>query len=371
MNELIVPNYQRGIADVTRDIRVKTAEFLRVAIEIGRLLFEAKAMVEPGGWGRYIEEELSFSHSWANNYMSLYKEYGGDQMSLFGDPEKYMNLRPTQALELLRLPAAERDAFMEANDVESMSARQLKAAIDELKETKADPQAAEADLEEACAEIDALKDAAVEKTARFEEARRDDEIRMKNLQAKVDAAEQAKKDAEESKRKIVKQYEENLDELDRAKAAEAKAKAALKKAQENPDIPESVMEQLRREADASAAEAATQEIRKKLSIAENALQESERARLEADAKAKDARDKLAAAQNAAKIQNPNLMAINVLGKQTIVTAWDTIRNHRVIAVEADPANAAPIDNFLVKVLCTQIKSVEGLWEKLQKAMSDG
>lgn len=371
MNELIVPNYQRGIADVTRDIRAKTGEFLRAAIEIGRLLFEAKAMVEAGGWSRYIEEELPFSHSWANNYMKLYTEFGSDQTSLFGDSQAYMNLRPTQALELLRLPAAERDAFMEANDVESMSARQLKAAIDELKETKADLQAAESDLEEARAEVESLKDAAVEKTVRFEEARRDDEIKMKNLQAKADAAEQARKAAEESKQKIVKQYEENLDKLELAQAAEAKAKAALKKAQENPDIPESMMEQLRAEAEAKAAEEATGEIRKKLAIAENALLESERARLEADAKAKDARDKLAAAQNATKIQNPNLMAINVLGKQTIITAWNTIQGHRMKAVEADPANAVPIDSFLVKVLCSQIKSVDGLWEKLQEAMADG
>ena len=163
--------------------------------------------------------------------------------------------------------------------------------------------------------------------------------------------------AEESKQKIVKQYEENLDKLEQAQAAEAKAKAALKKAQENPNIPESVMEQLRTEAEAKAAEEATEEIRKKLSIAENALMESERARLEADAKAKDARDKLAAAQNSAKIQNPNLMAINVLGKQTIITAWNTIQGHRMKAVEADPANAAAIDAFLKKVLDAMSASV--------------
>jgi len=62
MSEL---TYKRGIADVTRDIRIKTGQFLMDAIEIGRLLFEAKSMVEPGSWGKYVEEELPFSHSWA------------------------------------------------------------------------------------------------------------------------------------------------------------------------------------------------------------------------------------------------------------------------------------------------------------------
>lgn len=340
MNELIVPNYQRGIEDVTRDIRVKTAEFLRSAIEIGRLLFEAKAMVEPGGWGKYIEEQLPFSQSWANNYMKLYSEFGSDQTSLFGDSQAYMNLRPSQALEIIRLPEGEREEFMQTHDVESMSSRQLKAAIDELKEAKADLQAAEADLEEARAQVMSLEG---------DKAESDEQIR--NLLAKVEAAEKARKDAEVAKQKAITSMEQTMDKLDRAKEAEAKAKNALKKARENPDIPESVMEQLRREAEASAAEAATVEIRKKLAVAENALQESERARLEADAKAKDAREKLAAAAGTQKMQNPDLMAINVLGKQ-ILSLWNTVQGHKKKAVAADPESEKAIDAFLQKVLST-------------------
>lgn len=346
MNELITPNYQRQIADVTRDIRAKTGEFLRAAIEIGRLLFEAKAMVEPGGWGKYIEEELPFSQSWANNYMKLYTEFGSDQTSLFGDSQTYMNLRPSQALEIIRLPEGEREEFMQTHDVESMSSRQLKAAIDELKEAKADLQAVEADLEEARAQITS-----------FEEAQEEDGKLIEDLKARAAAAEQAKKDAEEAKQKAITSMEQTMDKLDRAKEAEAKAKAALKKAQENPDIPESVMEQLRREAEASAAEAATEEIRKKLATAEAALQTAERSRMEAEAREKDARDKLAAAQTSAKIQNPDLMSINVLGKQ-VLSLWNTIHGHRMKAVEADPANAAPIDTFLKKVLGTMAQSME-------------
>lgn len=345
MNELIVPNYQRQLSAVTRDIRAKTGEFLRAAIEIGRLLFEAKAMVEPGGWSKYIEEELPFSHSWANNYMKLYTEFGSDQTSLFGDSQTYMNLRPSQALEIIRLPEGEREEFMETHDVESMSSRQLKAAIDELKEAKADLQAAEADLEEARAQITS-----------FEEAQEEDGKLIEDLKARVDAAEQARKDAEVAKQKAITSMEQTMDKLDRAKEAEAKAKNALKKAQENPDIPESVMEQLRREAEASAAEAATEEIRKKLATAETALQDANRAKMEAEAREKDARDKLAAAQNSAKIQNPDLMSINVLGKQ-ILSTWNTIKGHRMKAVEADPANAAAIDAFLKKVLDAMAASV--------------
>ena len=349
MNIELTPNYRRDIADVTRDIRAKTGEFLRAAIEIGRLLFEAKAMVEPGSWGKYIEEELPFSHSWANNYMKLYTAWGSDQTSLFGDPQAYMNLRPSQALELLRLPEGEREEFMANHDVESMSTRELNAIITELKATKADLQAAEADLEEARAEVESLKDAADEKTVRFEEARREDEAKMRGLQVKLAAAEQAKKDAEEAKKKIIAKMEENLDKLEKAQAAEQKAKSALKKAQENPEIPESMMEQLRREAEAKAAEEATAEIRKKLATAEAALQAAERARTDAEAREKDARDKLAAAAGAQKMQNPDLMAINVIGKQ-ILRLWATIKDHKRRAVGVDQKNEKPIDAFMQKVI---------------------
>lgn len=354
MSDMIVPNYQRQISDVTRDIRAKTGEFLRAAIEIGRLLFEAKAMVEPGGWSKYIEEELPFSHSWANNYMKLYTEFGSDQTSLFGDSQAFMNLRPSQALEIIRLPEGEREEFMETHDVENMSSRQLKAAIDELKEAKADLQAAQAELEETEAENNKLADEVTdlerENHLTIEKLNAANK-RITELKNSVDAAEQARKAAEESKQKIVKQYEENLDKLELAQAAEAKAKAALKKAQENPDIPESMMEQLRREAEAKAAEEATAEIRKKLAQAETALQEAERSRTDAEARAKDAQEKLAAAKNSAKIANPDLMSINVLGKQ-ILSIWNTIQGHKKKAVADDPANAAAIDAFLKKVLDT-------------------
>lgn len=59
MSELTIT---RTVADVTRDIRIKTGQFLMDAIDIGRLLFEAKAMVPAGQWSKYIEEELPFSH---------------------------------------------------------------------------------------------------------------------------------------------------------------------------------------------------------------------------------------------------------------------------------------------------------------------
>lgn len=52
-------------------------------IEIGRLLVEAKTMVEPKSWDKYIWDNFGYSTSSADNWMKLYREYGDNQESLF------------------------------------------------------------------------------------------------------------------------------------------------------------------------------------------------------------------------------------------------------------------------------------------------
>ncbi len=235
MSELTIVPHSRGLDDVTRDIRIQTGQFLRAAIEIGRLLFEAKDMVEPGGWGRYVEEELPFSHSWANNYMKLYKEYGSDQTSLFGDSQAFMNLRPTQALELLALPAEVREQFVQTHDVEDMSTRELhKEVQEELKKTQAKLRDAEQD-----------KLFLQQKVASLESTEGAWEAEIRKLKAKVETAGQIQKDTQKK-----------LDDMTaKAQAAEEKARESRKRLQElekDPEIPESVMAQLQQEAQAEA-----------------------------------------------------------------------------------------------------------------------
>lgn len=289
MNELEVLSYKRQIGDVTRDIRAKTCEFLRTAIEIGRLLFEAKAMVEPGGWSKYIEEELPFSHSWANNYMKLYKEYGSDQTSLFGgESQAFMNLSPTQALELLALPAEDREEFVETHDVEEMSTRQLRQAVQEqleqerqahegtkkaLEDAEEKARAANQDLLNLQQELAAMKshDSAWEETVKKQQKMLDD-LRAKERDSKL--------------------------ELSQARAREKEAQEALEKERENPDIPEAVMEKLRKEAEAEAARAAS-------------AQAEERAKA-AEATAREAQEKLALAEKQLKMASPDVAEYKTL-----------------------------------------------------------
>jgi len=49
---------------------------LTSAIEIGRRLQEAKALVKHGEWGKWLEESVSYSQKTAERLVKLYEEYG-------------------------------------------------------------------------------------------------------------------------------------------------------------------------------------------------------------------------------------------------------------------------------------------------------
>lgn len=330
MSEALV--YQRSIADVTLDIRRKTGEFLLTAIEIGRLLFEAKSMVEPGGWGKYIEEELPFSQSWANNYMKLYKEFGSDQTSLFGNSQTFLKLRPTQALELLQLPVEDREAFVESHDVENMSTRQFRSEVQaQLEEERSVREAAEAQLRDTEHRLlDAQQQLSAAKSTEGAWQQQIDKLTAekhlaetgeKNAMAKVEVLEKQLKDA----KKAVKQ-----------------ARADLKQAQEHPEVPENVLEELRAQAETEAAEKTEAELQKKLSEAAAALDKEA-------TKRKELERQLTEAQKRQQMADPNLMAVQALGTQMIALA-NSINGHRMKAIMQDQTMAKPIGGYLITVL---------------------
>ena len=323
----------RDLAMVTSDIQYAQRQGARQLasnlIEIGRLLVEAKTMVEPKSWDKYIWDNFGYSTSSADNWMKLYREYGDNQESLFDsftNSQTFGKLSYTQLLALTALPAEERSEFVENNDVENMSTRQLQQAIRERDEARKVAAAAENELAGVKAALD---------------------------KARYDAASNAEK-SESHALDMVKKLEKQLSD---AKAAETSAKEDLKKAKNNPDIPESIMERLRKEAEAKAAEQAAADVQKRLDAAQSKMQAAVKAKAAAEAAAKEAQDKLVAAQKAEKISNPDVMSINVLGKQ-LLTTWNTIKGHRIKAVAADPANAEPIRKFLQYVITQMTGDME-------------
>lgn len=121
------------IAAEINNIKRQTMKMLLYnSIEIGRCLVEAKACVPHGEWSNWLEKNVDYSQSTANNLMRIYEEYG--QTSLLGQNAKSQalgNLGYTQAIALLGVPREDREKFVKEHDIENMSTRELQKAIKE------------------------------------------------------------------------------------------------------------------------------------------------------------------------------------------------------------------------------------------------
>lgn len=118
--------------------------------EIGRRLVEVKSMIEPGEWLNYIRTQLRYEKSTAENYMRIYRKLCNPQMSLYApDSQTLEGLSYSQLIELTYVPEEDLVEFLEENDVENMSTRELKRAIRERDEEKQNREMAEAKLRDA------------------------------------------------------------------------------------------------------------------------------------------------------------------------------------------------------------------------------
>lgn len=205
MSDIIEIRPPEVIAAEINQIKRSTAQYVLLqSIEIGRLLCEAKQSVPFGDWGGWLEANCAYSQSNANNLMRIYKEYGEDAQLSFIETNKlelYGNLNRSQAVALLALPSEEREEFVRANDVESMSVSQLEEAI----------KAAKAETEEKLARAEAERDEIAEKLRTNEDVKFDAIKRandadkrsadmlaaQKKAEAAKDKAEKAKKAAED------------------------------------------------------------------------------------------------------------------------------------------------------------------------------
>ena len=135
------------VAAEIRQIKDQTRKLvLNNSIEIGKRLCEAKEMVPHGEWGTWLERNVDYKQSTANKLMKIYEQYGAAQGELWGasaKSETFTNLTYSKALALLAVPEEEREEFVEKNDVENMSTRELQAAIKERDEALAMAEKAE------------------------------------------------------------------------------------------------------------------------------------------------------------------------------------------------------------------------------------
>ena len=244
---------QRDIRTITAEIKVYVAQGMMAAIEIGRRLAEAKAMLPHGEWGAWLSEEVNISSSNAQIYMNVFKEYGDGQQSLYGNAGDQLAKIPnlTMAHELLAIKdQAERAEFIETHDLSEMSTRELKQAIRERDAARERAEQAEEELDRA------KKDA--------ENAEQD----TREMEKVLTAAQEAVKEAEMRR-------DAAMEDAEKAREKQNELKAQLKKLRENPEIPDDVMAAMRKDAETKATEELEKKWRDKEEKAKKQMQAAE------------------------------------------------------------------------------------------------
>ena len=240
-NELLAEEEAEKIACEINAIKRTTAQnVLASAIEIGRLLCEAKQRVSHGEWGAWLRDNVSYSVSNANNMMRLYRERERmQQVDLFGnnDINMFEGLTLSHAIALLDVPAEERREFIEENNVSEMSVRELQAAIRAKEEAEEREREALSEAEELKRQNEQMEEAIAEANEELfslktsAQGLKDDERKAleaelkakykaeadKKIEAAKKAAdkrlEEAKKQSDEAAKKVLSDFEKEKEEI--------------------------------------------------------------------------------------------------------------------------------------------------------------
>ena len=352
MNDIVTARDPEIIAAEINIIKKQVQQAVIFAsIEIGGKLMEAKSLVPQGEWGKWLENNVEYSQSTAENLMKLYKEYGGDQESLFDTwtgSETFGKLTYTQHLALLALPFSDRQEFAEKNNAEEMSTRQLQKAVqDQLDEERRLHEKTREDLETAEARARDAEQNLIDMQQRLSAAKSSEGAWQEEID-KINAEKEKAVKAESDATKKVAELQKDLKE---AKNREDAIRAQLKKAQENPDIPESVMEQIRKEAEASAAGKASEDIRKKLEEAEAALKAAEQGKQVVEAE-------LVAAQKRLKMADVDVMEYNTLA-QKLMSDYNVLDGLRRKITVHDRETGEKLKQFQTKMVSMFQEPLEG------------
>lgn len=323
--------FERNIDVVTSEIIMLRDQARSMAItyiiELGKRLTEAKALLPHGEWGDWLENKVEFSQKTATDYMRIYEEYGMDQLSVIpgANQQAISNLSYTKVLALLAVPREERAEFIEKNDVENISTRELNKAIKERDE--------------------ALK--------RAEEAEKLNEL-VENEKARAELNE---KEAAKSAQKV-KELSESVSDLnlklEKAKEAEKKAKAKLKELKENPTVPQETIDKLKAEAEAEASEKSAKDLEKKMAEANEMLQKAQTEKEAAELEKKKALEKVESLEKQLRMQNPDATEFKRLFEQLQNDIINTLKALAKVKT-SDPVLAMKFENAVQTLLKTHIK----------------
>lgn len=314
---------QRSIGIVTAEIltyknqyKQQTIYFL---IEVGKRLVEAKSMLEHGEWEDWLEREVDFKTTTANNLIKIYREYGTGQQRIdgAGNLQAIENLSYTQIVRLLSVPVEERDEFIRENDVEHKSSREIEQLVRERDDARRKLQDTSARLDQAEKDRAATEALSSELRQKYDQAVKD----LQQADSEAQEADNARKAAEEK--------------VAAAKAAEQKAKDKLKALKDNPTVPAEVLEKVKEEAEAAAKAAADQELEAKTAELRTAAEQAQKDAQEAKKNVEAAQAALTAAKKELQLASPDVTVFK-LRFETVQQDFGQMTEalHRVAA--ADP-----------------------------------
>lgn len=254
------------LTEIAEEIRGYSVIILDSAIKIGKRFTEAKSLCPRGKWGEWVKEATGYEQSMAENYMKIYREYGGGQLNLGGDftnSQSIASLGVTKLLELAKIPAEEREAFVEENNIDdSTTVKELKEKIKAL-QTENENMREDISKEKAD-EISSLKKELEETQGLAEKYENEIEAledKIKELEAEEIASDMDQMQNDSEIQSLTEAVEKLEKEKEKLKAKADKASEKIKEAEEKQ----------------AAAENENKELKERLRVANEALIKAEKA----------------------------------------------------------------------------------------------
>lgn len=220
------------------EIRIFSTNLLVNIIEIGRRFEKAKAICPRGAWGDWVKRECGYEQSMVENYIKIFREYGGGQLNLGGDftnSQSIATLGVTKLLELTKVPAEEREDFVRDNNITNdTTVKELREKIKALQSENDKLKDGGDKAEELQSELDRVAFQCTEYKREAEKLReRVQKLEDNPVQADDSMAEmiaEAEAEAKEQYESEIKKLEENI------RKAEAKAEELKKKLSEEREL---------------------------------------------------------------------------------------------------------------------------------------
>lgn len=120
-------NSEATVEELTLEIQYYFVQVGQNIIEIGKRLIIVKSKLPHGKWKKWLEENFDLSQDTSTNFMNVAKRFGANS-------ETSRNLKFSQMVEMLKLPAGEEEKFIEeqaaqGTPVEKMTIKELRAKI--------------------------------------------------------------------------------------------------------------------------------------------------------------------------------------------------------------------------------------------------